>query len=313
MGYGDKGIWASTDGRTWTKAAPGSPAGPMLVFETAAGLAALVLDAVSCPTVARPCYPQSAGPVEAWTSNDGVMWADRGPAKGISGLQLTAAAGGPIGAVAAAAGSNGPEVLFSTDGVTWTAESVAGVSPKFWCSDAVFGMGKFVLMCPAAKETDAGDLPTQPVWSSDGIHWSDGTAPVTTDRPAGIDTILAGKAGFIATGYVPGEAGAAEWWRSADGVSWQFVPGYAPVGSYTTKAAVPGGTYPNGWLCGDGNRLLALSLDSSHALLSGAGWTSADGKSWSKLTGQASIDANQFTEVLFPTGILAAGWWGAAS
>jgi hypothetical protein len=314
VAYGDKGIWASTDGRTWIQAASGSPAGPIVVLETALGLVALVVAEASCPTVARPCFPSSAGPVEAWTSSDGMKWTDRGPANGISGTQLIAAAGSPIGAVAETqSDSVGPVVRFSTDGVTWAGENVPGISPMFPCEGASFGLGRYVLMCPADKETDAGDLPTQPVWSSDGVHWFDGTAPTATYRPAGIDTILAGRSGFMATGYVPGEAGAAEWWHSADGSLWQVVQGYSPVGSYTTTGAIPGGTYPNGWLCGDGHRLVALSLDSSHASLSGAGWTSADGKSWSKFTGQASIDANQFSEVLFPTGVLAAGWWGAAA
>jgi hypothetical protein len=313
VAYGDTGLWDSTDGHTWTEADAHLPAGRMLVAATSSGLVALAFDEASCPTVDRPCYASSAGPVVAWTSTDGLNWTNRGPAIGITGSAPTAIAGGALGAVATSVGSNGSAVWFSADGLTWQKVSVPDVSPMSPCSDAGFGVGKYVLMCPASNETAFGDLLTQPAWSSDGVSWVAGSAPSTSDRPAGMDRILIGQNGFMAIGYVPGEGGPEEWWRSADASSWQLVAGYGPVGSYTTRGAIPGGTYPDGFLCADGTRLVALALDSVHSSLSGGGWTSADGKSWVKFTGHGTPLAGQFAEIVFPTGVLAGGWWGAAS
>jgi hypothetical protein len=284
----------------------------MVVAETASGLVALAFSSPACPTATAPCYPSSAGPVTAWTSADGLEWTDRGPAVGITGSQLMAVGGGPVGAVASTVDGNRSGLWFSADGVTWKAVSVPSISSAFWCSSAGFGGGKYVLLCPSAAETPSGYLPTQPIWSTDGVNWVAGSAPATSDRPAGMDTVLAGRDGFMATGYIPGEAGPEEWWRSTDATSWQIVAGYSPVGTYTSHA-IPGGTYANGWLCADGTRLVAFALDSSHSSLSGDGWTSADGRSWVKLTSHGTPQAGQFAEIVFPTGVLAGDWWGAAN
>lgn len=310
--YGTNGLWSSADGRTWTQSVTELPADRMIVAETASGLVALQVDAPSCPEATTPCYPSSAGPVVAWTSTNALDWIDRGPAAGITGKQLVAVGGGPAGAVVSTIDGNQSGVAFSSDGTTWKAVTVPS-NVNSGCPAAGFGAGRYVLLCPAAKETASGDLPTQPIWSTDGVSWSAGAAPVTGDRPAGMDKLLVGRDGFMATGYIPGEGGSEEWWRSADAKSWQLVAGYGPVGSYTTRGAIPGGTYPDGFLCADGTRLVALALDSVHSSLSGGGWTSADGKSWVKLTGHGTPLAGQFAEIVFPTGVLAGGWWGAAS
>jgi hypothetical protein len=284
----------------------------MVVAETASGLVALAFDGPVCPEATEPCRPASAGPVAAWTSIDGLNWTDRGAAVGITESQLMAVGGGPMGAVASTVDGNQSGLWFSADGVTWKAVSVPSISSASWCSSAAFGGGKYVMLCPASKETAFGDLPTQPVWSADGVNWVAGSAPATSDRPAGMDKVLAGRAGFMATGFIPGEGGPEQWWRSTDATSWQIVAGYSPVGTYTSHA-IPGGTYADGWLCADGTRLVAFALDSSHSSLSGDGWTSADGKSWAKLTSHGRPQAGEFAEIVFPTGVLAGGYWGAAS
>lgn len=309
--YGPNGLWSSADGRAWTQSVTELPADRMIVAETASGLVALQVDAPSCPMATSPCYPSSAGPVVAWTSTNGLDWIDHGPAAGITGKQLVAVGGGPAGAVASTIDGNQSGVAFSSDGTTWKAVTVPS-NVMSGCPTAGFGAGRYVLLCPAAKETASGDLPTQPIWSTDGVNWVAGTAPVTGDRPAGMDKLLVGQNGFMATGYIPGEGGSEQWWRSTDAGSWEVVAAYDPVGSYTSHA-IPGGTYPNGWVCGDGTRLIAFALDPSHASLRGDGWTSPDGKSWTRLTNHGAPQAGEFAEIVFPTGVLAGGWWGAAS
>jgi hypothetical protein len=312
VAYGDKGLWASADGLAWTPSTGGLPTGGLIIAETSAGLVAFAFDSVSCPTSNTQCFQSVAGPVVAWTSINGVDWTNRGPAAGISGQQITAMIGGPTGAVVASASATKSTVWFSADGLTWKAVSVPKVSSTFPCSSAAHGSGKYVLMCPGAKETALGDLPNQPVWSTDGVNWVAGSAPATSDPSAAMDTFIVGRSGVVATGYVLGEAGPAEWWQSVDGTSWAMDAGYSPVGKYTTTNAFPGGTYPDGWLCADGTHIVALALDSSHSAMNGSGWVSWDGKSWTKLVGHGMPHAEQFAEIAFPTGVLAGGWWGAA-
>jgi hypothetical protein len=267
---------------------------------------------VACPQVAQPCFQTAPGNVEAWTSADGLSWSDAGPATGVSGQQVVSVAGSPSGAVAAAEGDNKAGVFYSADGITWKAVSVPSVSATFWSTDIAFGMGRFEMLCPAAKETPLGDVPTQPVFSTDGIHWTAGTAPMTSTRPAGMDRILVGRNGLIATGYIPGEAGPAEWWRSADGKSWLILAGYPPVGAYTATNAIPGGTYPNGSLMADGTRIVALGFVADDGILDGRVWASWDGKSWQRLVSHGAPNGDGYYTVVFPTGIMAGGWWGAA-
>jgi hypothetical protein len=311
VAYGPNGLWASSDGTNWLPSETVMPTDRMVVVETAAGLAALTFASPACQMPTGPCYPSAAGDVNAWTSADGLNWTPRGPAVGIAGMQLMTAAGGPVGAVASSLDGDRSVVSFSADGVTWKAVSVPGISPTWFCPGAGFGGGRYVLLCPGSTETALGDSQTQPQWSTNGIDWVAGKAPMTTDRPAGMDTILSGRAGFMATGQIPGEAGPPQWWRSNDAGSWQIVADYSPVGSFYVRA-VPGGTYTNGWLCADGTRIVALALDSSHLSISGQGWTSWDGKSWTKLKSVGAPQAGQF-EIAFPAGVLAGSWWGAAS
>jgi len=117
----------------------------------------------------------------------------------------------------------------------------------------------------------------------------------------------------MALGFIPGEAGPAQWWRSADGKAWVLLAGYSPVGSFTTKNAIPGGTYPNGNLAADGTRIVALGYVTGSGDLNGRTWTSWDGKSWQQLVSHGTPDGSGFDVIVFPTGVLAGGWWGAAS
>lgn len=306
------GLWASSDGRAWRPATSDLPAERAVVAEVAGGLVALVLSAVSCPEVGQPCFATAPGNVEAWTSADGLSWSDAGPATGVSGKQVVSVAGSSSGALAAAEGDNKAGVYYSADGVTWKVVSVPSVSSSFSCTGAAFGGGKFEMLCPAATETASGDLSTQPVWSVDGIHWTAPPAPKTSSRPAGMDRILVGRNGLIATGYIPGEAGPAQWWRSADGKSWLILAGYSPVGAYTVRNAIPGGTYPNGSLTADGTRIVALGFVADDGFLNGRVWASWDGKSWQRLVSHGSPTGGGYDTVVFPTGIMAGGWWGAA-
>lgn len=312
VAYGPDGLWTSTDGKSWVPSETVLPTDRMVVVETAGGLAALAFEKPACPTATGPCYPSVAGAVAAWTSADGLNWTARGPAVGITEMQLMTAAGGPVGAIASMLDGDRSVVSFTADGVTWRTVSVPGISSTSACPAAGFGSGRYVLLCPGSKETALGDSQTQPVWSTNSIDWVSGKPPITTDRPAGMDTLLVGRNGFMATGYIPAEAGPPQWWSSTDAGSWQIVADYSPVGSFYVQA-IPGGTYTDGWLCADGTRIVALALDSSHLSVSGGGWTSWDGKSWSRLKSVGTPQAGQFAEIAFPTGVLAGEWWGAAS
>jgi hypothetical protein len=250
--------------------------------------------------------------VTAWTSTDGLDWTDRGPAIGLDGLQVMTVVGGPAGALAATLRSGNQSGLwFSPDGVAWRSLSTPALSSTFWCSSGGYGGAEYVLLCPASAEATSADLPTQPMWSRNGVDWIAGTPPTTTGRPAGMDTVFAGSAGFIATGYIPGEAGPAQWWQSSDAATWQIDADYGPLGTFSSHA-IPGGTYANGWLLGDGARLMALAFATTGSL-SGKSWTSRDGASWTMLTNHGVPSAEQFDGVLFPSGVLAGDWWGAAS
>jgi hypothetical protein len=314
VAVGVAGVWVSGDGNRWTPLNAALPVPAAIVVEVPAGLAALAYQPVQCGA-GDPCGPsQQVLPLTAWTSSDGRVWTDRGPAIGLTGRRVISVAGSSGGAVAVVLDGDVPRVVHSTDGVTWNPVSVPDVSSTFPCLNAAFGRGRFLLLCPAS-EPAVGDIPTRPEWSVDGETWAAEAAPQTADRPALMDRLLVGRNGLMAAGWVPGAGGPEQWWQSADGTSWQLDAAYAPLGSVTFHGGQDQGPQANGVLEADGARFVALGYSEGGEQLGGPAWTSWDGKSWATLAvhGQPDWPALMAEVVVFPTGVLAGGSWGAAA
>ena len=311
---GETGIWTSDDGRTWTPLNAALPVVSALVAETTTGLVALAYDPGSCSYPEAVCSPAVEGlALTAWTSPDGLTWTDRGPALGLTGSQIASVAGSSAGVIVVTVASQSA-LEFSADGISWQSVSVPAVSPQFWCSDAAFGRGRYLLLCPAQTPTDLGDTPTQPEWSASGLEWSVGSAPSTPGRPASMDTLLVGRNGLMATGWIPGAAGDEQWWRSTDGATWQMDSSYGPLGGEVLQGQDQG-ERAIGFLRADGDRFVALAYSHDGSSLTGAAWTSWNGQDWVRLPerGEPDWPADTYNAVVFPTGMLVGGSWGAAS
>jgi hypothetical protein len=300
-------MWTSPDGADWDPLQfdtsrtfwPGS-----LLIGVAAvpsGLVALT-ETTDCGTA--PCVVTDEAVVTAWTSSDGRRWTPHalpGPIRlSGGGLQV---AGGPAGVVVASSGGLGARVAISTDGIVWQARAASALPAGFLLNDLQgTGAGYVAAGLQVTGDThwDAAAL-----WSPDGRRWSSmpmllPSPPASASGPgSSITSVSAGRDGLIAVGRNLTVPGGALWWQSPDGQHWTALPTFQPLG--TVNCSRQGcGPEPNGWLVGDGERLIA-----GRGGPDASAWVSPDGISWQPISMSGDIPGEGATvATLLPGGVL---------
>ena len=346
-------LWTSSDGATW-HSLPAATLGPATVVlglqAIPTGLVALTVqggasscDAGDLERLGVACLTLAA-PFQTWTSPDAERWTAQ-PAPDLPLAAGSEAAGDPPRLVAGAGGllivawdRSQPEgglmpdglamagnaalpaasdsyatqalgvcrLARSVDGITWEVLPADTFAAGFVCTDiAPLGTGLVAIGQPAESRASA-------LWSADLRSWTT-TAELASSDPSDpgalASDLVVGSGGVIATGGVSAAPGRALWWSSTDGRSWKAVLDFRPLGFWKGPVGGPD-YYPNGVLIGDGERMVALRSGTD-----AAGWTSFDGRSWSKLTlnGAATPPEWQvYRTVPMPIGLLMIGQNGSA-
>ena len=274
-------LFASTDGQSWTEVSP--DAHPAIGRDGAAW--ALV--------GTDRGFLLSNGDI--WSSADGVDWeliASRTDNTDLGrGEMLAVAAGGP-GYVGVGSGNN---AWYSTDGSNWSMAQVPPPPTEFFESQgfaapevAMRGIAvagdRLVAIGTASRHTESTGLTAPVVWTSrDGRTWSNAVDPLDGEGPS---AVAAGPGGFAA---MTDEGGRRVVRVSADGSTWEQVADLGaarPTGADGTPldldvsaiAASDAGFVAAG---GFGPRCLMAGVPCGpdEAVI----WTSADGRSWSRL------------------------------
>ena len=259
------------------------------------------------------------GPIQAWTSTDGVAWAPAAAAAVTlpedctsCGVQLPIVTYGAPGVLVAAPttpkGVPGSlQIVNSPDGSSWTA-APAGALPAAFHLNGIAGQGDgFVAVGDNGKDPARAEVAT----SSDGMTW-------TVHHLAGQGTTggraLVGTGGLLVVGSTYETPGTTLWWTSPDAVTWQFDDGYPPLGVWNGEGEGTG-QMPDGAVAADGTRMLALRNAGNVR-----SWISSDGAAWTSIpstgmTAQPKGTGPDMDLVMLPVGVVAieaqgARWFG---
>ena len=286
----------SSDGSSWTELPAdtfGSNAAVISVAPSRDGVVALTLDLGDdfCdePPDALACH-RLFGPLESWTSNDGMSWvAHPVPDVRIPKVLIGQDGDYPILEPGVAplllVRSNGRWRAKSDDGAVWQ-PLPAGSQPRRSAIEAAAATaGGYIGVGNAGFGT--GAIGAFRVTSTDGRHWT--TTPIRANcGTIGASTLAAaltsGTDGMIAQGFESSESGAGRWaWCSSrDGRRWRAVEGYPPLGAWDGRDECHD-SCPNGFLVGDGAHLIAYGGDATQAA-----WSSTDGLTWTPLAVRGS-------------------------
>lgn len=322
-------VWVSSEGVLWQALDPDVFGPSAVVVGVAEGPSGLV--ALSVQSGANECAPSGdcwtiTGPMQIWTSPFGTSWSwtsHPGPdlvlPRESSNPRLVV---GPAGFLAAVpdewiGGPGQTQAAISADGVTWETLSPGTFPAGFQLGD-LYGTSAGYLAVGTQVEPQREDKAA--LWSTDGRHWV-ATGPMPTASRAGIalaaypviwTTVVGGRDGFIVSGGAEAVQGTQLWWQSGDGQHWQLLSGYPPLGAVPYQV-MGAGTQPYGVLLGDGQRMVAVRGGSQ-----AAAWSSADGKTWTKLAISGDVPNEQATTAaLFPGGVLLSdgtnSWYGRAT
>jgi hypothetical protein len=284
-------IWMSIDGGTW-EPVPVAALGPDAVVVGVGPIAdGVVLVTLQGGTnqcdgdVALYCWAL-AGPIEVWTLNQGggTTWTSHA---GPPALALPDPGCGGCGADVPFLRAGAPGLILfnslgdsfiSANGSAWDALPGSAFPVGFDLADIeAFGSG-FVAV--GAKQITAnGELASSPLalTSADGRHWEAhalGTGSLGPAAGVSAGNLVIGASGLTAIGSTDAVPGLTVWWSSGDGVTWHQRDGYPPLGTWHGEG--PGsGAIPNGFLVGNGDRMLAYRDDKV-----GGAWLSKNGAIW---------------------------------
>jgi hypothetical protein len=259
--------WTSADGRSWHASSAPGPALP-----TPAGLVA---------------YDDQG---YAWISVDGNVWR-RHSVSGLDGASFNDRVGGSKGILASVVtepGSPSTGLAFSPDGFTWQLPSLPVDSDGVRILDIAWTGSRFLATGTTPASATGDSMQLVALWSSDGVSWNKSTleapAGVTLREEVGLYTA---QGGAIIEAY--DDAGEFRWLWSADGSTWQPMPGSGPLVGLEAR------------LYSNGERFVARSTTD------GRMWSSFDGQTWAALQGKAPFppvsDVDYFFGV-FPRGIV---------
>ncbi len=193
------------------------------------------------------------------------------------------------GASAAASGSP-----TSTDGVgTWTVSKLADAATSL-DTDAIAiaeSGGRLVAVggpgCTAGSDGSGGCW-AQVRWSDDGRTWtkvvddtelSVGRLVATSGPGPGMVDVAGGPAGFLAIGYAGDQQAHVATWMSPDGKAWRQIDPGSAFAQARIRAVTASG---DGWV-------VVGAVDEAGGPR-GAIWTSADGRSWTRIADSALFD-----------------------
>lgn len=284
-------IWMSTDGGTWDPlplAALGPAAVVVGVSRTADGVAVVTLQggANQCDGDDPPYCWTLAGPIQVWSlhAGGGTTWASHAgppalaqPDPGCSdcGANVPYLRAGAPGLVLF---SDSGQIFTSPDGAAWDALPASAFPAGFHLGD-IEGFGSGFVAVGAKQFTTNGEPASSPLalTSADGRHWEAhalGTGSLGPAAEITAGNLVIGASGLMAVGSTGADPGLIVWWSSGDGVSWHLREGYPPLGVWNGQGPGSGGM-PNGFLVGNGDRMLAYRDDKA-----GGAWLSTGGGSW---------------------------------
>jgi hypothetical protein len=320
-------VWMSPDGLSWERVDAGTDTtfwpGTRIVAAAPLGAGLLAIGALQgdCGAVTCAADPAASLQLTAWTSLDGVTWEpvaggllDTAGLGADADVALTATSAGLVLAVTPHGGSGRtPSFLYTTvDGVAWrqvplvrtpglTVQTAWGDASAAYLAGSALVDGKTVAVIAR---------------SSDLRTWSLLRLAPTPGRPDPQTawSILAGTRGLLAVGAGSDGAGTELWWRSRDGRAWSPVADYPPLGPTRCNDRFSNcGDAANGFVLGDGQRLLALQLGDA-----ASAWVSSGDGQWSVLgTGDFGPVTQPSSVLLMPSGVVVVtpegAWYGEAT
>jgi len=290
---GSAAVWTSPNGITWYRV-PHDEA----VF---GGDGSQVMNAVTAggPGLVAVGYsgPEGESDAAVWTSPDGDTWSRVPHDEAVFGgkgpvIMNSVTVGGPGLVAVGSAGPMTPQeavaaVWTSQDGVIWSRvphdEAVFGGRGNLFMNSAAAG-GPGLVAVGGTHNWQTGD--PAPVWtSSDGITWSrvaDDETVFPGAGPEGVSSVTAGGPGLVAVGQgdsPTGDEDVAVVWTSPDGITWSRV---------SHDEAVFGGEgdqIMNSVTVSEPGLLVAVGTVMGPESIHSIAWTSPDGISWSRVSG----------------------------
>jgi hypothetical protein len=303
-----RGLWTSADGENWT-AVTGIDAAALFVSVAPFGLLAIGTNS----------YPyETSAAVSAWTSSDGLTWSKAGQPNlpgtviSLAGTDSAIVATVMIETGTGKKAKDAYQILYSTDGVNWTPETVSqvlasadgggGLGPHVQAGD-----GHFFLM---GSGIESGDVVDEMWLSDDGKTWTKSAGGYSFYA----DYIDFGRDGMVLHTDAAGSPGGNFQAYSTDGgKTWHDDKSYGPLGQSVCEGMC--GIGPDGVIGSNGTVFVAVKNGGKQA------WLSYDGHTWSAIPWQggnpslangaaASYAGLGFT--VLPRGVLLLGSYGAA-
>jgi hypothetical protein len=291
------GAWPSSDGRHWVELSSGTFG--TTYSDLAAAAAGDVIVVIGL---------DKASVMHEYRSTDGLHWEASRPAvfENDTPRQLVGSDRGFLGVI----NNEANTVVYSPDGVGWTASSLPGAGPgemAFATSVAATAQGyvaagdvRPTVAADAIVEAVSPTIPIKPAawYSSDGRSWQ--SASVQQGVTESLGSLGAGGDGLMAIGFAGGTPGLATYWTSSDGRAWH--PAEGPLGTVTSGEGLGS---VNGAFYSDGVRIIVYGQRTEDAPLQ---WlTSSDGEHWTdlQLTGDAmDVPWYDVQPLLVPDGIV---------
>jgi hypothetical protein len=228
-----------------------------------------------------------------WTSPDAGHWQRMPVSPTMHGALIRAVTGGThgqliaVGGVLTADGLETPAAWTSADGLTWVRAKVPALGGNGEMADVVAGRGRLVAV--GWRDSDSGSLAA--AWTSpDGGAWS--LAPAAPGDGSGTAQAVAyAEAGYVAVGssQPDGSNSVGAAWVSPDGIAWTKVPDQPAFAPADQTAGRFGGLSITDIVAGGPGVVAVGSQDSSTGPL-GAIFTSRDGRSWTRLPPEPTLD-----------------------
>jgi hypothetical protein len=227
--------WHSPDGRTWTRAQLGTPAGEIVDVAARAGQIVAYGDHLTPAGLLQTGTTLPVYSLDVWYSANGATWshADLPDSSGYEAIAVTAWKGGFAAIGVPAYGSGWTATVWtSPDGSTWqrAPTDLDGLGPS-----TMAGLGDRVVALGSRLDSKLGMVPAS--WSStDGRTWVDSKASVRDpammfdDVTVAGDTLVAIGSSHEANDQVAGVPNstpppASEGiWTSGDGATWSLLP-----------------------------------------------------------------------------------------
>jgi hypothetical protein len=189
------------------------------------------------------------------------------------------------------------------EAAAWSATAEATVWSRVPPSDALRGAGGQAAMSAVVTggpgfvasglTTTAKDFDAEVWTSTDGQTWTPVQDPKALGGPGDqvMNRVATGGPGFVAVGFDPsGQRSAAAVWTSSDGSTWQRVTG--------SREALAGDQLKMRDVTDGGPGLVAVGFSGPQGNSDAVVWTSADGTTWTRLTGSPKVFGGPGSQVM---------------